>query len=112
MKYRLYSQAEGGRKATFQHLRCDFVYEGEDPLKDGLYMIHPEFLDADGQPLEENTPVPLEGRASMWILMPEMRAFHQLRIKPGVRGHFMEGPRKIANVQVEQVVGLHENAAA
>ena len=109
VSYRLYSPSEGGRKVTYQHLRCDFMYEGDDPSKDGIFMIHPEFLGKDGKPLDERHPVPLEGKATMWVLMPEMRAsVHRSRAKVGTRGHFMEGPRKIGDVKIEAIVGLHE----
>jgi hypothetical protein len=97
---------------TFQHLRCDFLYEGDDPAKDGIFMIHPEFLNSAGEPLQENIDVPLEGRASMWILMPHMRGLHRDRIKVGTRGHFVEGHRKIGNVEVESIVALHKNPDA
>lgn len=110
VRYRLYSPAEGGRKVTFQHLRCDFMYEGDDPAKDAIFMIHPEFLDENGRPLDEELPVPLKGKAAMWILVPEMRAsVHRSRAEVGTRGHFMEGPRKIGDVTVEKILGLHEN---
>ena len=86
------------------------MYEGDDPLKDGISMIHPEFLDEGGQPLGENFPVPLEGKAAMWILVPEMRAsVHSARAKLGTRGHFMEGHRKIGDVKIDAIVGLLEN---
>lgn len=86
------------------------MYEGDDPSTDGIYMIHPQFLDKHGQPLDNGLPVPLEGKASMWILIPEMRAsIHQSRIKLETRGHFMEGWRKIGDVAVDSIVGLHEN---
>lgn len=109
VSYRLYSPYEGGRKVTYQHLRCDFMYEGDDPVKDGIFMIHPEFLGEDGEPLTEEFPVPLEGMAAMWVLMPEMRAsVHRSRAKVGTRGHFMEGARNIGDVKIEAIVGLHE----
>lgn len=111
VKYRLYSPSEDGRKITFQHLRCDFMYEGDDPMKGDLFMIHPEFLDECGEPIEEGVAVPLEGRATMWILNPEMRmSVHGSRARVGVRGHFMEGARKIGDVEIERIVGLHDNA--
>jgi hypothetical protein len=113
VSYRLYSPAEGDRMMTFQHLRCNFMYEGGEPAMDGLFMIHPEFLDAKGHPLDDRSPVPLHGRASMWILVPEMRAkVHRARLKVGTRGHFTEGSRKIGDVTVESLIGLHENSAA
>lgn len=113
VKYRLYSPAEGGRTVTFQHLRCDFLYRGDDPHTAGLFMIHPEFLDSAGQPIAEGLPVPLEGTASMWIAVPEMRTkVHRGRISVGVQGHFVEGARKIGDVEVTRVVALHDNPAA
>jgi hypothetical protein len=113
VKYRLYSPEEGGRKVTFQHLRCDFMYEGEHPTRDGIYMIHPQFLDTNGKAIQDGIQVPLEGNASMWILVPEMRGtVHQERIKVGTRGHFMEGGRKVGDVEVVQIAQLHENPTA
>lgn len=111
VSYRLYAPSEGGRKVTFQHLRCDFLYEGDDPLKDGIFMVYPEFLGEDGEPVTEGIAVPLEGKASMWVLSPEMRAsVHRLRAKVGVQGHFMEGARKVGDIRIEAIVGLHEEA--
>jgi len=113
VKYRLLPSAEGGREATYQHLRCDFMYAGDDPLKDGIYMIHPEFLDEVGQPIPDGVAVPLEGRASMWILIPELRAsVHRTRARVGVKGHFMEGSRVIGDAVIEELVGLHENSTS
>ena len=113
VKYRLYSRSDGGREVTRQHLRCDFIYEGDDPQSDGIYMIHPEFLDESGTPLPEQGEVPLEGNASMWILVPQMRAsVHRSRAKVGVHGHFMEGSSKVGDVEIVQIKGLLENPAA
>ena len=110
VSYHLYAPSEGGRKVTFQHLRCDFSYDGYDIATDGIFMIYPEFLGKDGQPIEEGIPVSLDGRASMFILSPEMRAsVHQGRIKIGTRGYFMEGGRKVGCLEVVQVVDLHVN---
>ena len=95
---------------TYQHLRCDFSYEGDDPRVDGIYCVHPEFLDDAGEPIKEGVSVPLTGRASMWIVFPEMRArVHRRRLEPGVVGYFMEGARRIGCVKVERIVGFHTN---
>lgn len=108
--YRLYAPSEGGRKVTHQHLRCDFMYAGDEPQQ--LFMIHPEFLDDTGTPIDEGVPVPLAGTASMWIVIPAMRALvHRGRISVGVRGHFMEGSRRVGDVEVTRIAGLHDNAA-
>lgn len=110
VRYRLYSLSEGGRKITFQHLRCDFMYEGDDPFKDSIYMIHPQFLDEEGNALSVERAVPLEGKASMWILDPEMRAtIHRKRAKIDTKGYFMEGSRKVGEVIIEEIIGLHES---
>lgn len=112
VKYCLFSPVQGGRTVTFQHLRCDFMYEGDDPQTGGIYMIHPEFLDPSGVPLADDEPVPLEGTASMWVLTPQMRTAHQARVKVGVRGFFMEGPRKVGAVEVVRIEALHANPTA
>ena len=111
-KYRLYTPDEGGRKVTYQHLRCDFMYAGDDPVKGGIYMIHPEFLDANGNVVDEKIPLMLEGKATMWVLVEEMKEkVHRSRIKLGTKGYFMEGSRKIGEVEVESIVGLNESYA-
>jgi len=112
VKYRLLPPEDGGRKVTYQHLRCDFMYEGDDPTTDGIFMIHPEFLDAAGRPLDEGVVVPLDGKASMWVLVPQMRPLHRTRIKAGTKGYFMEGSRKVGSIEVESVVALHANTDA
>jgi hypothetical protein len=109
VRYQLFAPDAGGRKVTYQHLRCDFMYHGDDPHTDGISMIHPEFLDQDGMPLDDGIPVALKGQASMWILVPEARAAHRTRLTVGTRGYFMEGSRRVGEVLVEEVVGLHEN---
>ena len=112
VRYKLYFPQDGGRKVTFQHLRCDFMYEGDDPEKDGIYMIHPEFLNENGDPVSEDTPVSLAGKASMWVIVEEMKEkVHRQRVKIGVHGYFMEGARKIGEVVVEEIVGLSESHA-
>lgn len=112
IKYRLYSEAEGGRKnSVFQGLRCDFAY-GEDDIKEtGIFAIHPEFEDDFGNiVLNRSIPVPKEGTAKMWILFSEMRReVHFNRIKVGVIGYFMEGSKKIGQVEVIEILGLNTN---
>lgn len=109
--YKLYPESKGGRTITYQHLRCDFAYERDDIQETGIYMIHPEFLDMNGVPIEENIPVPLSGEASMWILVHEARVkVHQKAIKVGTKGYFMEGGRRIGEVIVNKIIGLHENS--
>ncbi|MDQ0874611.1 hypothetical protein QFZ77_003270 [Paenibacillus sp. V4I3] len=112
VKYKLYSQEEGGRKKpVFQGYRSDFFYDG-DEIKDGIYAIHPEFEDEHGNIiLDDINPVLLEGTALMWILFPEMRKeVHVKRIQNGVTGYFMEGSKKVAIAEVIEILDLHLNA--
>ncbi|MFC3803869.1 hypothetical protein [Cohnella sp. GCM10012308] len=113
IQYRLFSQSEGGRKnPVFQGLRCDFSYDGDDIKETGMFAIHPEFEDEFGEIILDRTvPVPRQGTATMWILFPEMRRLvHVNRIKIGVIGYLMEGPRRIGQAEVIEILGLHQNA--
>ena len=110
VRYKLYTYEEGGRKATYQGLRCDFLYSGDD-VRDGIYMIHPEFEDQTGKVIVDlETPVSLTGTARMWIIISEMRDnTHKNRIKVGTKGYMMEGSRRIGEVEVIRIVGLFTN---
>jgi hypothetical protein len=73
-------------------------------------MIHPEFLDSNGNVLAENIRAPIEGVARMRILNQELREIiHKGKIKIGVKGFFMEGGRRVAEAEVIKVVGLSDN---
>jgi len=111
VRYRFLTPAEGGsRSPPRQHIRWDFLYEGDDPQRDGLFMIWPEFLDDEGNPRPEGE-VPPEGLAHMFILMPEMRPTHRRRITVGTRGFMVEGPKKVAECQVTRLLGLAEHGS-
>lgn len=113
VSYRIYSENEGGRhKPVFQGYRCDFSYEGDNPKSTGIYCIHPEFEDEQGDIILDNKrPVPLAGTARMWILFPEMRReVHVHRIATGIKGYFMEGPRRVGEVEVIEILDLYDNA--
>jgi hypothetical protein len=94
-----------------QGMRCDFLYEGDDPKVDGIYMIWPEFLDQDGNViLDKRVSLAESGTATMWIGFPEARAnVHRKRIKTGIIGYWVVGSRKIARVMVTKVIGLFRN---
>ena len=113
VRYRLYSPEEGGRKVTYQHLRCDFMYEEDSKANNNqIYMIHPEFINENETPIAENIPIPLLGKSFMWVLVPEMRnEIHRKKIQVGTKGYFVEGSKKIGEVVVEKIVGLLENPA-
>jgi hypothetical protein len=106
VKYRFLTQAEGGRSAPlYQHIRWDFLYEGDNPQKDGVWMIWPEFLDQSGRFLPDGE-VPTSGQALMFIVVPESTQNHKKRIALGTKGFFVEGSRKIAECEVTAIHGL------
>ena len=85
-----------------QGMRTDFLYHGDDPQVDGIYMIWPELLDVNGGVIEDTSPnsVPNKGTANMWILSDEMREYHLKRLKVGTKGFWVRGSFKVANVTV------------
>lgn len=110
VKYRIFSESEGGRKTLpHQGIRWDFKYQDVDPdPRNQFFMIHPEFEDGQGD-LITSGPVPTEGVARMWILMPERRDYHSDRIQLGVKGYFCEGPLDAAECEVIEIMGLPMN---
>lgn len=112
VNYRFYVESEGGRKSgsPLQHYRCDWAYESDDVSRSGVFMIYPEFLDANGEVIQDKVRVPISGRATMWILNPDLRReVHRVRIAEGTRGYFMEGGRRVAEAVVTKVLGLYTN---
>jgi hypothetical protein len=115
VEYRFFTAEEGGRLSgpAWQHYRCDWAYSGDDIQKDGMFMIHPEFLTDSGELESDGHPVAWTGRATMWILIPEMRQqVHQRRIKLGTQGYFMEGNKRVAEAIVTKIIGLNTNPTA
>ena len=94
----------GGRSTpAFNGIRWDIMY-AEDNLKDGLYIIWPEFIDKDGNALP--TDVPLEGThlARMYIINEELKdRIHRERLKVGTAFFSIEGSKKVARGIVTRV---------
>jgi hypothetical protein len=106
VRYRFLTAAEGGRTMPpLQHTRWDWLYSGDDAPVDGAWMIHPEFVDSTGDPLPDG-PVPLQGTARMYILDAKLRPMHSRRIREGVRGFMIEGPKRVAECEVTRVIRL------
>lgn len=107
VQYRFFSADEGGRKGNpGQGYRSDFLYSGDENIKQ-LWMIWPEFLDEEENViLDKSVPVPTSGKAKMWILNETLQNLHRERIKIGLKGFFMEGPHKVAECEVIQIVNL------
>lgn len=108
VSYRFFSLEEGGRETSpTQGYRSDFMYSGDENIKQ-LWMIWPEFLDSENNViLDKSTPVPISGKARMWILNESLHEIHAERIKIGLKGYFVEGPRKTAECEVIQIVHLN-----
>jgi hypothetical protein len=112
VSYSLISAEDGGRKTpAYQHIRWDFRY-ADTEVSTGTFCIWPEVLTPAGVFIPEGEIIPQHGLADMLIINPTTRPFHQERIRPGVRGYFVEGPRRIAVCEVVEVLGLHQRPQA
>jgi len=111
VRYRFYTKEEGGRSSPpYQGYRSDFWYYHGNSSENQLFMIWPEFENADGEVILQNDcSVPGSGIARMWVIVPESRPCHYEKIKPGLTGYFMEGLRKLADCEVIEAVGLLTN---
>ncbi len=112
VSYRFYDPEEGGRNIIpAQGYRSDFWYDNPDyPNPRQLFMIHPEFEDIYGNVIFDNAKsVNRSGTARMWILNPEFRITHSKWIHIGLTGYFMEGPTKVAECIVIEILGLQTN---
>src|SRR5690606_35494357 len=76
-----------------QGMRCDFLYEEDDPKADGIYMIWPELLDENCKIILDKRIAPAQsGKSTMWIGMHETREkIHRNRIKVGTKGYWVVG---------------------
>ena len=93
-----------------QGMRCDFLYDGDDPKIDGVHMIYPEFLDEDKRVITDKRAVPKDtGYANMWIILPKSKEeVHKQRIKVGTKGKWVAGSYTIANVTVTKLLSLKD----
>lgn len=109
VKYRFLNPEEGGRKTgnPMQGYRSDFMYSGDEKEKQ-QWMIWPEFLDKQNNIiLDKSLRVPDFGNAQMWIINDALVDLHKGRIKIGLKAFFMEGPHKVAECEVIEVVNLN-----
>ncbi|BFT72427.1 hypothetical protein [Paenibacillus sp. P36] len=116
VKYRFFTKEEGGRKILpRQGYRSDFALE-EDFLETGieLRVIHPEFEDKNGEIIINEACSVLEsGTARMWIMFPKAREERHIHdIKVGLKGYFMEGPNRVAEAEIIEIIGLFTNPRA
>ncbi len=107
VKYRFFSQDEGGRSyPPVQGLRLDFSYADKGLNVGGVSMIWPEFEDESGNVIvSKDTLIAMSGTARMWVISPERRPIHQECIRIGTKAYFMEG-KPVAECEVIEIVGL------
>lgn len=110
VEYRFLSAEERGRSLPpHQHTRWDFLYEGDDPTRDGVWMIWPEFISQDRAVLPDGE-VPPSGRALMFIVNLDNEHYHRSRIELGKRGAFVEGAKRVAECTVVSIHALADEA--
>lgn len=113
VEYRFFTPEEGGRRnLPYQGYRSDFAIESDFMNNTiDLRVIHPEFEDEYGNLImDESQQVNLSGTARMWILFPSSRARHSKTLEVGMKGYFMEGPKKVAEAEIVQIIGLLTNS--
>lgn len=100
---------EGGRRTpVFNGIRWDFCYAEDDPAA-GIWMIHPDFYDATGESVAEQTALPIDEPipARMFILVDELREeIHRRKLRVGGRFYCHEGSRRVAEGVVTRITGL------
>jgi hypothetical protein len=106
---RIYTPAESGRRLpAFNGIRWDFAYADDPPAKE-LFMIHPDFIDENGDSLPTDRPLPLsvELPARMVVVVDEMRAqVHRSRLREGTGFYLHEGGKRVAEGRVTRITGL------
>ncbi len=89
-------------------IRWDFAY-AEDHPTNSLFMIWPDFLDASGNSLPTDMPLPfgVDLKARMYILNREFaESFHRSRLQVGTKFFCHEGPKQVACGTVIQISRL------
>jgi len=111
VEYRILSESEGGRKTLpYQGIRWDFWYDYNGKHENKLFIIWPEFLDENANVItQKNAPVPISGKARMWIINDSLRKYHQDKIKIGLNTNGHEGGTVVAKYRVSKIVGLMTN---
>lgn len=104
---RIHPPEEGGRTTPPHNgIRWDFSYAGDDSGK--LYMIWPDFHDANGDSINGELPVNTALSARMVVVDDMRRDIHSARLQPGVHFHCHEGAKIVATGQVETITGLYK----
>lgn len=102
----IFTSEQGGRTSpTYNGIRWDFRYHG-DNVSEGIYMIHPSFLDPNGCPVPKNQPLAGTLTAQMSIIISEMADDHRHRILVGTKFYCHEGRREVAIGKVTKLLAL------
>ena len=100
---------EGGRSSRPRNgIRWDLCYASDDP-QDGIWMIWPDFLDANGESRSEAEELPVDSPlpAKMLVVSDEIREeAHRHEITVGTRFYCHEGGRRVAEGVVTRITGL------
>ncbi|MGC1498231.1 MAG: hypothetical protein WA790_20665 [Sulfitobacter sp.] len=97
---------QGGRKTPpFNKIRWDFRYADDAP-SDGIYMIHPYFLDKNRELFPDGQALSGTMTALMFIVIEEMADYHRKRIAIGTEFYCVEGYKICATGTVTDLIGL------
>lgn len=97
---------EGGRFApVFNGVRWDFQYE-QDGDSQQHFMIWPEFVDEENEPISREFPLKGTYRARMYVVSENLRDLHRPRVQVGTEFFCVQGPKKVARGTVTKVTGL------
>lgn len=104
VKYEINLAEEIKNAKPNQGMRVDFLYDGDDPARDGIHMIWPEILDEYGEVFKDTSPgsIPQKGYANMWVISEERREYHHKRLEVGMKGTWWRGGR-VAYVSVVKI---------
>ena len=105
----IFTHEQGGRASpTFNGIRWDLCY-AEDDVQDGIFMIHPDFVDTAGQSLSTDAPLPISIPliARFRICNIKMVPKHQSRVRVGTEFFCHEGGRRVASGTVTRILDLH-----
>jgi hypothetical protein len=109
IKYRFYTPEEGGADVIRrQGYKCNFWYGEERPGY--AHIILPEFEDKEGNViLDTDSRLAAEDTARMWVVFPDTRSQHIGKVNVGLKCFLTEGPHKVAECEVIEILDLAIN---
>ena len=95
------------RRQTAPHngIRWDFKY-ADDESETSAFMIWPEFLTDNYEPVSGALCFGSTYRARMYVVVDELRDYHRRRITVGTMFFCVEGPHEVANGTVTKIINL------